>query len=253
MRTEQGGKEKLEAYPSKNLSTPMKNFLTATGLPLLVVIAASFATMESSNAQALDSRFSRQTPQSIIDTDSATIAAEAKDTSITPSAKANLSSNYGIVRSVSNGTLDVRLLDGTSKQLTISESLAASTSQLKRGDLIGFDTDASGGLTKIQPPEVDKTIEGTVSAIDGNQVTVKTASGESITTPIETGTINRMALAPGSQLKVTTFKDTWATKICGAVTPPPPPVSNVPVETPTPIPIGGATTPPAPKPVTGLW
>ncbi len=231
----------------------MKKFLTATGLPILVVIAASFATMESSNAQSLDSRFSRQTPQSIIDTDSGKIAAETKDTSITPSAKANLSSNYGIVRSVSNGTLDVRLLDGTSKQLTISEPLASATSGLKRGDLIGFDTDSSGGLTKLQPPEVDRVIEGTVSTIDGNQVTVKTATGESITTPVETATINRMALAPGSQLKVTTFKNTWATKICGAITPPPPPVTNVPVEPTTPIPTGGAVAPPPPAPTRALW
>jgi hypothetical protein len=74
----------------------MKKLLTATGLPLLVVMAASLGTVQSSHAQELGSRFSRQTPQSIMDSKSTSISSEAKDTSITTSAKANLSANYGM-------------------------------------------------------------------------------------------------------------------------------------------------------------
>jgi hypothetical protein len=237
----------------------MKRILIATGFPFLVVATAVFGAAQSSSAQDLNSRFSRQTAQSVIAPDSAaptpgtqetSITPAGQGTSITPSGQAKLA-NYGMVRSVSSGVLEVRSLDGTTRQITVPESLATSTSGLQRGTLIGYDTDASGALTKLQPPALDRTISGTVSEIKGNQVTITAANGESITTPVEPSTISRMGLNTGSQLTVTTFKDTWATKICGAVTPPPAPVSETPA--PAPIPTGGAVSPPPPKPVTGLW
>jgi hypothetical protein len=247
----------------------MKRILIATGLPFLVVVTAVFGSTQSSSAQDLNSRFSRQTPRSVIAADpiaqapgtqepsvapgtqEPSITPAGQETSITPSGQANLSANYGMVRSVSSGVLEVRSLDGTTRQITVPESLATSTSGLQRGTLIGYDTDASGALTKLQPPAVDRTVSGTVSEIKGNQVTITSANGESITTPVEPSTISRMGLNTGSQLTVTTFKNTWATKICGAVTPPPAPVSETPA--PEPIPTGGAVSPPPPKPVTGLW
>jgi hypothetical protein len=251
--------EKLKAYSSRILSTLMKRILITTGLPFLVVLTAAFGSIQSSSAQDLNSRFSRQTAQSVIAPDSAaptpgtqetSITPAGQGTSTTPSGQANLS-NYGIVRSVSSGALEVRSLDGTTRQITVPESLATSTNGLQRGSIIGYDLDPSGALTRLQPPAVDRNISGTVSEIKGNQVTITPANGESITTPIEPSTIARMGLKTGSQLTVTTFKDTWATKICGAVTPPPTPVSNTPA--PEPIPTGGAVSPPPPKPVKGLW
>jgi hypothetical protein len=248
----------------------MKRILIATGLPSLVVITAVFGSTQASSAQDLNSRFSRQTPRSVIAADPVpptpgtpgtsitpagqepSITPAGQETSITPSGKANLPGNYGIVRSVSSGMLEIRSLDGTTKQVTVPDSLATSASGLKRGSLVGYDTDASGNLTKLQPPVTDRTLTGTVSEIKGNQVTIKSETGESITTPVDPATISRMGLNTGSQLTVTTFKDTWATKICGAVTPPPAPVTETPV-TPQPIPTGGAVSPPPPKPVTGLW
>jgi hypothetical protein len=271
MKTDRGSIEKLEAYSCRILSTPMKRILIATGLPFLVVITAVFGSTQSSSAQDLNSRFSRKTAQSVIAADPVPPApgtpepsitpagqepsitpAGGQGTSITPSGKANQSGNYGIVRSVSSGALEIRSLDGTTKQITVPESLATSASGLKRGSLVGYDTDASGALTKLQPPAVDRTLSGTVSEIKGNQVTIKSATGESVTTPVDPATISRMGLNTGSQLTVTTFKDTWATKVCGAVTPPPAPVTETPVA-PTPVPTGGAVSPPPPKPVTGLW
>lgn len=248
----------------------MKRILITTGLQFLVVVTAVFGATQSSSAQDLNSRFSRQTPQSVIvadpiaqapgtqepsitpgTTQEPSITTAGQETSITPSGQANQLANYGIVRSVSSGVLEVRSLDGTTRQLTVPESLATSTGGLQRGSLIGYDTDASGALTRLQPPAIDRTISGTVSEIKGNQVTITPANGESITTPVDPSTIARMGLNTGSQLTVTTFKDTWATKICGAVTPPPTPVSDAPA--PEPIPTGGAVSPPPPKPVTGLW
>jgi hypothetical protein len=272
IKTDREGIEKLEAYSCcRILSTPMKRILIATGLQFLVVITAVFGSTQSSSAQDLNSRFSRQTAQSVIAADPVPPApgtpepsitpagqepsitpAGGQGTSITPSGKAKQSGNYGIVRSVSSGTLEIRSLDGTTKQITVPENLATSASGLKRGSLVGYDTDASGALTKLQPPAVDRTLSGTVSEIKGNQVTIKSATGESVTTPVDPATISRMGLNTGSQLTVTTFKDTWATKVCGAVTPAPAPVTETPVA-PTPVPTGGAVSPPPPKPVKGLW
>lgn len=223
----------------------MNKILTLVALPLTFSTVVAFGTIQSSNAQETQSKFSRQTPQSIL-------GQTPNDATITPStttAAAKLPANYGIVRSASGGTLDVRMLDGTSKQITVPESLMTSAGGLQRGSLVGFDTDASGNVTTLQPPEVDKTIDGTVSAIDGDQVTVVSSTGESMTTSIETATIARMGLVPGKGLTVTTYKNSWVTKVCCKETPAP--VAPPPV---VPTPGGAGDLPPAKTfPGTGLW
>ncbi len=165
--------------------------------------------------------------------------------SITPSTPAGgLPTNYGLVRSASNGVLDVRLLDGTSQQLTVPSNLSGSASGLQQGSLIGFDRDASGNLTRLEPAAVDRTVEGTISAIDEDMVTVQSSSGETMTTSIDTATIARLNLVPGKGVKVTSHKGTWATTVC-CVEAPPAPV--------TPQPPGGGGTIQAPTPTRALW
>jgi hypothetical protein len=233
----------------------MKIFLTVVGLPSLVVAAALLGSAQSSSAQAIQSKFSRLTPQFIL-------AQGQPDSSITPagsttsaggstSAAPKLPANYGLVRSMANGMVEVRSLDGTSKQLTIPSALTSSASGLQPGALVGFDTDASGGLTRIEPATVGREVQGTISSINGDQMTLLTSSGETFTTAVNTATIARLGLVPNMELKVTTYAGTWATKICCVETPAP--ISTIPiVPAPTPMPQGGGM-PVPPVPIRGLW
>ncbi len=231
----------------------MKRFLTIVSFPSLVVAATLAGSAQSISAQEIQSKFSRSTPQFIL-------AQSQPDSSITPagstssdstSAKPKIPANYGLVRSMSNGMVEVRSLDGTSKQLTIPSALASSTSGLRPGSLVGFDTDASGSVARIEPATVEREVQGTISSINGDQVTLLTSSGETFTTAVDTATIARLGLVPSKELKVTTYAGTWATKICCVETPAP--VSTIPmVPAPTPMPQGGGM-PVAPVPIRGLW
>jgi hypothetical protein len=180
----------------------MKRFLTVLGLPALVVTSALIGLAQSGNAQVAQSRFSRQSPQQVLaqsDTSITPAGSAAPDTSITPNSggaatAAKLPTNYGMVRSSSNGVLEVRTLDGTTKQLTVPSNLTTAASGLQRGALVGYDTDASGALTRLEPAAVEREFSGKVSAINGDQVTLTSATGETFVTPVETATIARMGL-----------------------------------------------------------
>jgi hypothetical protein len=235
----------------------MKRNLAIVSASLAIASATILGMSESSKAQDLRSNFSRQTlPSNAAQKET---APSGKDTSISPDAKTispdakagNLPGQYGIVRSVSSDAIEVRMLDGTTKQMPVTGDMMSYASGLQKGSVVGFDTDpASGNLTKLEAAEVDRTISGTVSAIEGDQVTVQSSTGESITTPLSSATIARMGLTNGKELIVTTYKGTWATKACCPTTPAP--VSNV-VPEPAPQPAGAPFVPPAPKPVQGLW
>jgi hypothetical protein len=239
----------------------MKRFLTVLCLPSLVVASTLIGLAQSSNAQVAQSRFSRQSPQQILsqsqpDTSITPAGSVSPDTSITPNSggaatAAKLPTNYGMVRSSSNGVLEVRTLDGTTKQLTVPSNLTTAASGLQRGALVGYDADTSGALTRLEPATVEREFTGKVSAVNGDQVTLTSATGETFTTPVETATIARMGLVPGKELKVTTHVGTWATKLCCVETPAP--VNTIPVvPEPTPIPQGTGTSVP-PAPIRGLW
>ncbi|MGB8698462.1 MAG: hypothetical protein WCD18_03510 [Thermosynechococcaceae cyanobacterium] len=222
--------------------------MTVISLPLAVGILAVLSSGQSAYSQDVKSKYSRQAPQDLL-------APDAPDSDLQASAKPGKTpSQFGIVRSVSGGTLVVRTLEGTTKQLTVPESLAASVSGLQRGSLVGFETDAAGSLTQLQPPETDRTFEGTISTIQGTQVTLTSATGESLTTPIAPATISRMGLAVGKPLKVTQYKgNIWASKLCVPETAAPVvPVTVEPAPTPV-IPSGGGFTPPPVRPVPALW
>ncbi len=234
----------------------MKRNLAIVSTSLAIASATILGMSQSSNAQDLRSNFSRQTlPSNTAQKDTApsgntSISPDAK--TISPDAKAgNLPGNYGIVRSVSSDAIEVRMLDGTTKQIPVTGDMMSYANSLQKGSVVGYDTDpASGNLKKLEAAEVDRTVSGTVSSIEGDQVTVKSSTGESITTPLSSATIARMGLAPGKELIVTTYKGTWATKACCPTTPAP--VSNV-VPEPAPQPVGAPFVQPAPKPVQGLW
>jgi hypothetical protein len=254
------------------LNTSMKKKSVMMGLPLLTVTVVTFGMVQTSNAKELASKFSNSAPRSIVaqgtpvpqgdpsipqntpipqGTPPAPVpqggaAPTPQGASITPNTPAGsgLPTNYGLVRSASDGVLEVRLLDGTSKQLTVPSNLAGSASGLQQGSLIGFDQDASGNLTRLEPAEVDRTVEGTISSIDEDMVTVQSSSGETMTTSVDTATIARLNLTPGKGVKVTSHKGTWATTVC-CVEEPPAPVTPQP-------PSGGGTVQP-PTPTRALW
>jgi hypothetical protein len=246
----------------------MKKNLAIISASFAIAAVAALGMAQSSSAQDLRSKYSRRGTQLFSQADTVqpipapgsaqpapgtggAVAPDSKGTSISPSSKpGSLPSQYGIVRSVAGDTLSVRMLDGTTKQVPVASGITPSLGGLQRGAIVGFDTDPSGAITKLEPAEIDKKVAGTVSSINGDQVTVLSSTGESITTPVSTATISRMGLAPGKELIVTTYKGTWASKLCCPETPPAP-VSNV-VPQPEP-PVGAPFVPPAPKPVQGLW
>jgi hypothetical protein len=241
----------------------MKKNLALISTSIVIAAVAALGTAQSSDAQSLRSKYSRQTLQLISQAGTTEVVpapatapapsspSDAQGGAITPASKpGSIPAQYGIVRSVSGDTVSVRMLDGTTKQMSVASTVSPSLSTLQRGAIVGFDTDPSGAVTKLETAEVDKTVSGTVSSINEDQVTVTSSTGESITTPVSTATIARMGLVPGKELIVTTYKGTWASKICCPQTAPP--VSNVPEPAPQP-PVGAPYVPPAPKPVQGLW
>lgn len=227
----------------------MKQKLAVVSASWAITAIAVLGAAQSSNAQDLRSRYSRQTIQPIAQ--AAPSGSAPASSTITPTKATALPSQYGIIRSISGNNIEVRGLDGTTRQIAVSGEFQSYASGLQQGSVVGFDTDAAtGNLTKLEAAQVDRTVSGTISAINGDQVTVISPSGESITTPVSTATIARMGLTAGKELIVTTYQGTWATKICCPATPAP--VSNI-VPTPVPQPIGAPFLPPAPKPVPGLW
>jgi hypothetical protein len=246
------------------LSTSMKKKSAVMGLPLLAITVATFGVVQTSTAKELASKVSNSAPRLILAQQDTSVpqgdpsvpqntpipqgtpsAPAPQGASITPGTPTGgLPTTYGLVRSASNGALEVRLLDGTSKQLTVPSNLAGSASGLQQGSLIGFDQDAAGNLTRLEPAEVDRTVEGTISSIDEDMVTVQSSSGETMTTSIDTATIARLNLVPGKGVKVTSHKGTWATTVCCVEAAP------VPV---TPQPPSGGGTIQAPTPTRALW
>jgi hypothetical protein len=223
----------------------MKRISTVICIPFLAATVATLGPAQSSSAQDL---VSRQASRQVIAQQDPSItpspAPENSPSSITPSTSTSgLPTNYGLVRSVSNGMLDIRTLDGNSKQIPIPSNLTSAASTLQQGSLVGFDTDATGNLTRLEPPAVDRKLEGTISAVEEDQITVQSASGETMTTSVDSATIARLGLAPGKEVSVTTYQGTWANLICCVEKPP------IPV---TPIPSGGGTVEP-PTPTRALW
>lgn len=199
----------------------MKNLLTGAGLSLLITSIVSVGSASVSFAQE-----SNIDPQS-------------------------LPGNYGLVRSYNGQNLEVRLLDGTEKSYTLPEGSAEA---LQQGDLVGFDVDDAGMVSKIQPPAVDEVIRGTVTDIDMESQTV-TLLPEGADAPVDTrisqSTISRLGLEPGKEVMVTKYANTWASKVClprAAA-----PVVAPPVQEPI-VPFGGAEPDPIPsEPIPALW
>lgn len=199
----------------------MKNLLTGAGVSLLITTIASIGSANVSLAQ---------------------------ETTIDPQ---SLPGNYGIVRSFTGQNLEVRMLDGTNKSYSVPEG---STSALNQGDLVGFDVDDAGMVSKVQPPAVDEVIRGTITDVDLESETV-TLLPEGADAPVDTrvsqGTISRLGLEPGKELMVTKYQGTWASKVClpqAAA-----PVVAPPVQEPI-VPFGGAEPDPIPsEPIPALW
>ena len=150
---------------------------------------------------------------------------------IAPSLDDNLPKNYGLVGSDFAGgtTLRVRNMDGTPQTYTVSPELASSLS-LQRGELVGFDTDDQGMITRLRPPTVARQFQGTIQdiayeEIEGSTVgtiTLALDDGTTATTRAMESTIANSGLVPGDELVVTEFQGTYATKLCRPVAAQPP-------------------------------
>ena len=213
----------------------MNRILIGAGLSLVCASLVSVIPAEVSQAQEI-------TPES-------TPGAGA----ITPDTQPDggtLPSNYGLVRSINGSTLQVQLLDGTSASYPLAGTIEPnSTLGIARGDLVGFDLDDSGTVTRVEPPTVSQAFEGRVTDIDGDQVTLTSDAGELLTTTIMPNTIARKGITPGKELIVTEYQGTWATKICS---PKPPPVVEIPAIPPAPV-GGPELPPPISEPIPALW
>lgn len=143
-----------------------------------------------------------------------TTAQETSSESISPTTSVGqVPRNYGIVRSTGLNILEIRDLSGGYRTYSVANDLTAAMA-LSPGDLVAYDADASGTVTQLQPPRISQVFEGTISSIQGNQITVVAADGSSLTTTVSPNSINRLALAPGKGLSVTQYEGISATKVC---------------------------------------
>lgn len=151
----------------------------------------------------------------------------------------------GIVKSFDGETLVVRQDDGSCETLTVAPEVLGDLNLTKGSLVIVERKDAQ--VTSLQRPEVSQTIDGVVTEMVDDQVTLKLANGETEGTTIAPETAKRLGLAPGVPLRVTTYEGVPTTRVCLGERPrsqppvvaPPPPPAAVPV-TPT-------------EPVRALW
>ncbi len=119
--------------------------------------------------------------------------------------------NYGLVQSVEGEQVSVRLLNGKTKTYQLASS---GNFNIRRGGLVGFDTNSTGKITRLAPPQVKKIYRGTLIIVEGTKVGMVTPKGERFITTLSKAKIARMGLAPGQPIKMTQYKGTWATKVC---------------------------------------
>jgi molybdopterin-binding protein len=165
-------------------------------------------------------------------------------TGAAPAASAETQSVTGIVQSVTGDKVEMSLGSGVTESYTVPpEALKGMT--LRDGMFVQLTADSKGNVQEVQPPEVEKVVNGVVSSIDGDQVTLQLPDGSTETTTVSPQTATQMNLANGSPIVVTTYKGTAATKICpGAVAAQPAPVAP-----PAPVPEPIAAPEPAPEPI----
>jgi len=154
----------------------------------------------------------------------------------------------GIVNSFQGNTLDLRLANGTCKTFSVEPSTVDSQ-RLRKGTLVTFDADANRRVTRIQQPEVAETINGVVTKIANDQVTLKLPNGQTRTTVVAPATAQQLKLAPGVPITATLYRGTSLTKICVRAL-------DIPPVAAAPVPVVQPPVPPAfkaPQPVRALW
>jgi hypothetical protein len=223
----------------------MKTILTGTGLAIAIAGAVSIFSAMPAYAQT--------TAQTTI------TPTTTPGSALTPEEVGNLPKNYGLVGSdfLGGTTLQVRTMDGATQSYKVSPEVASSLS-LRRGELVGFDTDEQGMITSLRPPSVARQYQGTIqniaySEINGTNVgtiTLELPDGSVETTQANATTITNSGLSQGDELVVTEFQGTYATKLCRPVAVAPPPIAPPPpVELPPPpTPEGGVI-----EPIPALW
>lgn len=120
--------------------------------------------------------------------------------------------NYGLVSSVKGNKVSVRLLSGKNKTYKLASSAVGKN--LRRGRLMGFNTDRRGRIVRLAPPQIKKVYQGTLIIVEGTKIGMVTPEGERFITTLSKAKISRMGLAPGQPIKITQYRGTWATKVC---------------------------------------
>lgn len=170
---------------------------------------------------------------------------------ITPTSVPN-DTGYGLVQSIDNQALQVRHASGTSATYPLGEGVTA-PADLSPGDLVVFDTTRKGVVKELSSTAPDRTYEGTVQKIEGEQVSILpdgASAPESTTISPETAT--RLGIAEGERVRVTNYAGIGTTRVCAL---PAPVVEAPPPEVAPPVPFGGGepAAPPAPVPIPALW
>lgn len=147
----------------------------------------------------------------------------------------------GIVHSVNDETLVLRLADGTCQTFTMTSQVLGNRA-LRKGTLVIVNTDTAQRVTRIETPAADETIAGVVSAIADDQVTVQLPNGETQETTIPPETVARLRLQPGVPVVITTYEGVPVTRVCLGERPRPQPLVTPPPPAPVP-----------PPPVPALW
>lgn len=169
---------------------------------------------------------------------------------ITPASVPN-DMGYGLVQSIDSQALQVRHASGTSATYPLGEGVTA-PDDLSPGDLVVFDTTRKGVVKELSSSAPDRTYEGTVQKIEGEQVSIlPDGASAAESTTITPETASRLGIAEGERVRVTNYAGIGTTRVCAL----PAPVVEAPV-TPAPaVPFGGGepAAPPLPVPIPALW
>ncbi|PZD72028.1 hypothetical protein C1752_04104 [Acaryochloris thomasi RCC1774] len=174
----------------------------APGLTAEPKLENSATIQRNSVADAVVAPAPKQTP---------TLQSNLDRAPITPKSSEILD-NYGLVNSIKGNKVSVRLLNGKNKTYLLASNSAGS--QIRRGGLMGFNTDRRGRITRLAPPKIKKIYQGTLVIVEGTKIGMVTPEGERFITTLSKRKIAHMGLAPGQPIKITQYSGTWATKVC---------------------------------------
>jgi hypothetical protein len=229
----------------------MRTLVSKTGLVLTAMVGIIASTALAGQARPVSPN-SSQIAQIFPGSGSTEVVeppTESSSSVLQPTGK--VADYYGLVRSFDGQRLDLVMMDGTSKTFELPPNIGGSVPDVQPGSLVALDVVKKNStvIQGLQPAIEDRLFTGKVTNIAGDQVTLVSEDGETLTTTVSESTIARMGITPDMALDVQQYSNVPTTKVCIrkpiAVVDPPQPAPPPPIITPQPF------TPP--EVVPGFW